>query len=465
MLTAGDLPPLAPSGISRISVTHLFGYLSYDLPVHRPKSAKDPSILILYGDNGTGKTTLLRLLVNVLSPVDNAGHKSFVSRTAFQKFIVHFESGVVVTAMRHAPTAIGTFVMTIENQGVLIAEAEFAASKDLSIRPEAQRPSDDIARFLKTLSQLNLGLFFLSDDRLITSNLFRVERRTRDSLVTEWERLKSHSFDASLTREQVEKDRLEEAVERAVDWVQQQVLRGSTRGELDTNNIYTDIVRRLASTRPRTGGRATSTVRVWERKLKELARRSEMFAALGLTSPISTSEILNALRTATKPALPLLERVLEPYIDGMRARLDALEDVRKVLEVLLNVLNDFYSGKRVKFDLHAGFRVVGFGNQTLPLSLLSSGERQLLLLFCNVLLARGQRTVFIVDEPELSLNVKWQRLLIHALAACVQGSETQFIFASHSLELIARHTDSVARLRSTAKAGWRYLDDAQQENA
>ena len=77
---------------------------------------------------------------------------------------------------------------------------------------------------------------------------------------------------------------------------------------------------------------------------------------------------------------------------------------------------------------------------------LSSGERQLLLLFCYTLLAREKTSIFIIDEPELSLNVKWQRRLIGALRDIVEDTPNQFLFATHSIELIAQHEDSVHRL-------------------
>jgi predicted ATPase len=60
--------------------------------------------------------------------------------------------------------------------------------------------------------------------------------------------------------------------------------------------------------------------------------------------------------------------------------------------------------------------------------------------------ARDVASVFIIDEPELSLNIKWQRELIRALLECIEGSRGQFVMASHSTELFARHRDAVVRL-------------------
>jgi predicted ATP-binding protein involved in virulence len=51
-----------------------------------------------------------------------------------------------------------------------------------------------------------------------------------------------------------------------------------------------------------------------------------------------------------------------------------------------------------------------------------------------------------IDEPEISLNIKWQRQLIQSLLDVTKGSNIQFIFASHSMELLTPHRDRVVRL-------------------
>jgi len=83
---------------------------------------------------------------------------------------------------------------------------------------------------------------------------------------------------------------------------------------------------------------------------------------------------------------------------------------------------------------------------------LSSGEQQLLLLFCNTLVSRARPSIFIIDEPEISLNVKWQRKLVQNLLDVSQGGNTQFIFASHSIELLTQHRDKVVPVKPLLSA-------------
>jgi ABC-type uncharacterized transport system ATPase subunit len=76
----------APSlTIERIEVRDHFGIYSYDLELDPGVLAANPNLMILYGDNGSGKTTILRLIFNLLSPEDRAGHRSYLARTSFKE--------------------------------------------------------------------------------------------------------------------------------------------------------------------------------------------------------------------------------------------------------------------------------------------------------------------------------------------------------------------------------------------
>jgi predicted ATP-dependent endonuclease of OLD family len=69
------------------------------------------------------------------------------------------------------------------------------------------------------------------------------------------------------------------------------------------------------------------------------------------------------------------------------------------------------------------------------------------MLFCNTLPARETTCIFMIDEPEISLNVKWQRKLIQSLIELTKDKQVQFIFATHSIELLSQYRENVARLK------------------
>jgi predicted ATP-binding protein involved in virulence len=57
-MTMTDLSPLGePRHVTKIRIRKLFGYLDYDIPLVSQGPGHD-DLLIIYGDNGSGKTTI-----------------------------------------------------------------------------------------------------------------------------------------------------------------------------------------------------------------------------------------------------------------------------------------------------------------------------------------------------------------------------------------------------------------------
>jgi ABC-type glutathione transport system ATPase component len=146
----------------------------------------------------------------------------------------------------------------------------------------------------------------------------------------------------------------------------------------------------------------------------------------------------------------LVAQVLTPYLDGVKARLDALQDVTDAVATMVQSANTFFTDKHLTFDLRKGFTVMLPDESELSAERLSSGETQLLLLLCNLIAARDDATLFLIDEPELSLNVKWQRFLVQALLRGMEGSQCQLVLATHSLDLIAQYDSRVRLLKHLA---------------
>ena len=87
---------------------------------------------------------------------------------------------------------------------------------------------------------------------------------------------------------------------------------------------------------------------------------------------------------------------------------------------------------------------VAVDDRELPVSDLSSGERHILTFLALVLFQGRQRNFLIIDEPEISLNIKWQRELMGLLNNLAPN--TQIIVASHSPALAKRNPSYLSEL-------------------
>jgi predicted ATPase len=111
------------------------------------------------------------------------------------------------------------------------------------------------------------------------------------------------------------------------------------------------------------------------------------------------------------------------------------EKVYSPIKQFVDSMNEFFesSKKTVEVDSVGRLKVTQNGTN-IPLMALSSGEKQLLILIAHSMFAKKSGSVFIVDEPELSLHLRWQEMLVDSLVT--NEKNNQFIFATHSPEII-----------------------------
>lgn len=87
----------------------------------------------------------------------------------------------------------------------------------------------------------------------------------------------------------------------------------------------------------------------------------------------------------------------------------------------------------LKWDSEASkvqFLLLQYGNKTISPGELSSGEKQMLMLLINTLLLIKKECIVFWDEPEISLHVDWQKVLIATMQKI--NPNMQLIIATHS---------------------------------
>ena len=69
-------------------------------------------------------------------------------------------------------------------------------------------------------------------------------------------------------------------------------------------------------------------------------------------------------------------------------------------------------------------------NKDIDLNVLSSGEKQIVSLFSIIFLEPQRDFIFLIDEPELSLSIFWQR---HLIPDIIKSNKCDFLLAvTHS---------------------------------
>jgi len=109
------------------------------------------------------------------------------------------------------------------------------------------------------------------------------------------------------------------------------------------------------------------------------------------------------------------------------------------------VMNDFLEDKTVRVHASSGF-VISTDGTSLAEHQLSSGEKQLLYLMVAALTTRRKGTVIAIDEPELSMNIRWQKKLVSNLIRCASRAAPQLILATHSPDVATRYAEYMIEL-------------------
>ncbi|MGE4440073.1 MAG: AAA family ATPase [Desulfomicrobium sp.] len=105
------------------------------------------------------------------------------------------------------------------------------------------------------------------------------------------------------------------------------------------------------------------------------------------------------------------------------------------------VINYFFEPRKTfKFDAKGAFLIKANGKKV-DIFNLSSGEKHLIALLGRVSLLSHDASVFVADEPELSLHLEWQRILIKSMRKL--SPYLQIIVATHSPAIIPSDSNQI----------------------
>ena len=130
----------------------------------------------------------------------------------------------------------------------------------------------------------------------------------------------------------------------------------------------------------------------------------------------------------------------------------------KELELFHKLLNeDFgFMYKTIEYDDEKGLKVVPIfkGDPELGITQLSSGEKKLIILFYELLFApstpinKNIKPIFLIDEPETSFHVEWQKVLVKCILKICEYRNIQVIIATHSPSIVGEYWGLMSEVRS-----------------
>lgn len=142
-----------------------------------------------------------------------------------------------------------------------------------------------------------------------------------------------------------------------------------------------------------------------------------------------------------------LRDVLDIYIEDSYAKLAVYHDLSEKLNTLMVIINKRFMYKEFFIDKNAGFIFKSSKTgKTVPLSNLSSGEQHELVLFYELLFNTPEKSLILIDEPEISLHINWQNEFINDLRDISRLTDINSVIATHSPDIINNNWDLTIEL-------------------
>lgn len=437
--------------ITSLQVSNLFGRFN-----HNVIFSSDSNISIISAPNGHGKTVLLRIINSIFN-----GNLHFFWKINFEQIKVEFKSKKSISIIKRKKKELNDDEIT---EDIVIFRCTGFGSEDDEYTPPLDISSAALREFENyfPVERLNRDTWLdfsseriLSTDEILKNYSGQLPPRLRNPLkIPEWLQVAIRSVNAHL----VETQRLlylDEPQDRRP--LRRRQMTPSSVVDKDASDLsrrigsllqdYASASQNLDQTFPkRILASSVSKVgneREIQNNLQELAKKCDELRSVGLLR----STMIDPIMPSEIPKQENIRRILEIYIDDTRKKLNILDETYKKISLFKQILNERFSFKTIEIDADHGIRAIDdFGNHSIPLAELSSGEQHELVLVYELLFKVEDGTIILIDEPELSFHVTWQRKFIEDLQKIQTLKELQVVIATHSPQIINDKWDLVQEL-------------------
>ncbi|BEO05416.1 AAA family ATPase [Serratia marcescens] len=435
--------------INNFQAESVYGYLNFNIDFN-----DDLSFLV--GSNGSGKSTVIKL-IQALITVDI---KELLTIPYEQIMLTYTNKNEKYKIVSRKDRQHIRIVHTDIEEALIIpilAKEEFIGSdRDVKVFSHAERDlaTNATLRKIKSIVPpvfLGLDRKTFSFDDLDLDYETTISRRNeilmhRKMLASKKRSITGSLGEALLSVEMIIQDKyrkIREFEDKQAIYLRDRILKSSFKF-----NSYNEVF---------SNGRDL----VWEDKQKILKRKKEITEAVKKIGSLDKSLMIDIEKFFDNLS-DLFEELKSS--DGLhinwllnKVQIDRISDILDVIDEynekiarmyrpinnFLNTINSFLIDSRKKVEVNTVGRLVVSrpDNEKCDIDILSSGERQLLVIIANVMLNKFTNIsrVIIIDEPEISLHLKWQERFSETILAI--NPETQFIMATHSPDIVGDLTD------------------------
>ena len=440
----------------RVEFTKLFGYFDYSIDFH-------DTVTILHGLNGCGKTTMLQTINAVFNK-----EMDTIKSTDLQSVSFFFSTGAILKIDRkkiyldpekEKATGIIYLAYSIIENGKETVFDSFENTdeyQDIVKRflkgyrpfPFLERINESTWYDRKRETKLNLEEVIAEYGTIIFRRYSReyleddIPQPVQDILASMDVRL--IAADRLTVAKRVERQYGEDniKIERRVNLIAKDL----SQKIRDTIQQYAQLSQAKDRTFPLRAIKQSSPLTVDEIKSKmiELESKRKEFVDTGILEEeqddIGIHDLLDAITESNRQNLSL-------YAIDTEEKLNALSSLSSSINLFRNLIDKNFNNKRIVFNKDYGFRFVAtYSDSTILPQSLSSGEQHELVMFYDLIFNASENTLILIDEPELSLHIKWQLDYVDELLQIISATKFFAVLATHSPQIIYAKWDLTVSL-------------------
>lgn len=435
--------------IDKISVVGLFGTFDHEIVLN-----SDPPITLVLGRNGLGKTILLRMLSALFT-----NHLEYLCQVQFKSFTIYFELGNKLVISRQPKTFNELKFEFSRYKGQVMS----TDSRALKIGQKKYGRFQELLRNSKQLRESYLGAImdvpeydFKDKFELVATlskNWLDTSEKNKDNY-PKWLKDVMDAYNGHLiTTERIimpykynDLDEEQNKFKRAINECSKDILKKVGSAMNEAANLSAELDRsfpnRIIQAFEVIKEVKTSLINELVYGLEMLKERQNILQKTGIQQKSDKDFPLDFhslnLQTYT---------ILSVYVKDSLEKLKPYEDLANKLQLFLEIMNSKLLFKKVQFVQNGGFKVVSTKtNDIIQLQELSSGEQHLFILFYQMLFMLESNSLLLIDEPEISLHVGWQKHFVEDLMNVLKLNPMTVIMATHSPTLIGPYWNLTSEL-------------------
>lgn len=436
----------------RVRVTGLLGM--FDHEVNFPA---DEEIAILYGPNGVGKTKLLELINAALQ-----AKTTRLSAIPFATASFDFDDGFRLAIRKTEPKQ----SQRSRYRALLAASTlqfELYNGRRLVVKSPHAAPSVEIERLARVLPPRVMRMLDNPDNDLADVDLVELLENYSGAIpanvlegiaippeikefcegvdirLIETQRLVIHRRGraAAASRSSVDEVSLEATAQEFAYDLAKRIAGALAQNSRTSQQLDKDFPRQLMLDPDIPEEASQEAIREKYEEQSELRKR---LAEASLID--STDDLPLPLRS-----LKDWERlVLWNYLSDTAKKLATFQPLLVRIDLLKEIINSRFLYKKLVIDRERGFYFSTENGNIVAPSQLSSGEQHELVLLYDLLFNVKSGALVLIDEPEISLHVAWQRQFLSDISRVARLSSFRFIVATHSPQIMGKWASKAVAL-------------------